>query len=246
MTETPAHRRFRHIDVPGCLSCGWTQPHRIIHREAEVLYRCDGCGRPLVRFYRVPSLERHPARTDSGLIGNGNTVSSRRIVAWVGYARNPETVSLHPAEVEKRAAFLLATELTAASIYDGTYIPDMSVVLPTDEYLSLARNLLEVSAAIGTVFLRRARYELRRGEMYAQPTLRNRGFWFRDMAVNGTIVGTVNCQTGLYIGGKRDKLWGEWDPPTLIEAVRHSLYVVRESRYKSFLVHPLDVRHVTN
>lgn len=241
------HTRFENVTTGYCRYCsdgGWLgrpiQP-QVSHREAEVVFRCGHCGGIIARYYRDPVMERHPARTDPNLIGR--SVSTRRTIAWVGYARNHRTLPLSEEAIHQRAVILLARKLAEANKVERTsgghiYLPND--VCPSDTDRAMAENLLLVCSVVADAIRWQAEYELRHEMMYNATMLPIRGFWFKDQKITGTITRAVCCRTGVRKSGSYYA--GDWDPPYLGAVVRHSLYVLDDA----FLVHPLDIEHASN
>ena len=247
MGKKATYARFENVTTTGyCRYCSdgrWLgrliQP-QVSHREAEVVFRCGHCGGIIARYYRDPVMERYPAKADPNLIGR--SVSTRRIIAWVGYARNYRTLPLSEEAIHQRAVILLARKLAEANKVERT---DRGVYLPGEAYPSntdktTAENLLLVCGVVADAIRRQAEYELRHEMMYSATMLPIRGFWFKDQKITGTITRTVCCLTGVRRSG--GYYAGDWDSPYLGVAVRHSLYVLDDA----FLVHPLDIEHASN
>jgi len=239
--------RFEYVTTGHyCRHCGAVGLDRLIqpqvsHREAEVVFRCGYCGSITARYYRDPVMERYPARADPDLIERN--VSARRIIAWVGYARNYRTLPLSEEAIHQRAVILLARKLAEANKVERTdrgdiYLPGESCPSSADK--TTAENLLLVCGVVADAIRRQAEYELRHEMMYGATMLPIRGFWFEDRKIAGTITRIVRCLTGVRRSG--NYYAGDWDPPYLGVAVHHSLYVLDDA----FLVHPLDIEHASN
>ena len=216
------------------------------HEAERVTYECAKCGEVVGVFYRVPRLEQDRARGDKALIGE--VIKANRCVAWVGYAKNPSTVPIADNELEQRVKAdiaglvneALATIATGGTLATGGVPKAVFTLAQADWFLHKANWRIRQG------FERWARYRLR-GEAYRKDPLRDRGFWFQDIPVEGEVVTIVACVTGTQAPGRAPYDWGDEGESSYLDgAVHHSLYGIVTVEGRRRLVHPLDVKEVCN
>lgn len=231
------HERYRHLHFANC-ECFvrglWAReiPDQVSHRPEQVIYECSHCGEVRAAFYRLPGLERERAKADKATIGR--TIKADRCVAWVGYAKNLTTVVVSDSELRERTKELCA-KLVNKAIF-GKLSPGPKVFT-----IEQAEALLdEANWRVCRGFVQWAQYELR-GEAYRTDPLRDRGFWFQDVPVEGEVAAIVACVTGEQVPAWDGYALDDYAPAYLSSPVRHSLYGIVTVDGQWRLVHPTDV-----
>lgn len=234
------HERYRHLHFANC-QC-YTQgsrfrlvrelPYVVSYEVEQVTYECAECGDTMGVFYRVPELERDRVKADKATIGK--VIEANRFVAWVGYAKNPSTVVVSDSELRERTKELCA-KLVNKAIF-GKLSPGPKVFT-----IEQAEALLdEANWRVRRGFVQWAQYELR-GEAYRTDPLRDRGFWFQDVPVEGEVAAIVACVTGEQVPAWDGYALDDYAPAYLSSPVRHSLYAIVMADGERRLVHPTDV-----
>jgi len=175
-------------------------------------------------YYRSDELDACPVHP---VLSVGEMLTAPRIVAWVGYAKNPLTVQLEEEQVLEKMGTIFSDMVEEAC----------QIRLSKEQ----ARDFWEDSytpLSIEIAFRRFARYLLFR---QAFPTCRvARGLWFQDIPVEATIIEIVTCRTGHRYPGSYDRYGGD-DLPYLGAVSYHWLYGCRDQDQRLLLVYPGDV-----
>jgi hypothetical protein len=251
VTTMAKHNKYKTVGIPYCPD-GHLVDADYANRFPKVDYTANGvtvfcglCGKATVAFYRIPQLETKSAKTTRTRIGD--VVEVDRVVAWVGYAKNADTVFVSPAAIRAHIVGRL-DDLTKGSFTPykngNGETPDSAQVwdriLTSDDGYVIRRQLSGSSA-----------YQLRRRAFAQPPVLRDRGLWFRnlDKRTRVTITGAARCWTGGCVSpsGYTD-YYGEcdYDPGGLVDAVSHNLYTGEADIFKvgRCLIHPADVEGI--
>lgn len=231
------HKQYSHVPVGQCkcmrLSDTWNYPQHNYAPVAQygskrVEITCPDCNTAGSIFYRTPKIDKASIRPDKTLIGQ--VVQVKRIVAWVGYAKNASTVFWTQKDEDEKCAQVLAREVK------------ISVDRATT--LLVARNFWY--DWLGTAIRKRARYELLGRAFKSQPTFANRGLWFMNKSASVQINGVLRCITGVRDSGYVPV--GSWDytddceAPSLYNQTHHQLYYCNHSEtHQRVMIYPDDV-----
>lgn len=219
--------------------------YEVIYEPEQVTFECRRCGDAVAVFYREPEIEKEATKADQAMVGW--VIKARRIVSWVGYAKNSGTVQLGEQDVlEKARAEVMRLFGRAVA---SNPIGDASSPVLTEE--QAAYFLSDCDWRIRAGIMRPIRYKMR-GKAYRTNPLRARGLWFQDVPVEGEVMKVVRCVTGSQVPGQSD--YDDCEMPYLGDSVHHSLYVVdsgivwRESgrAWHGVLVYPSDVEVVND
>lgn len=229
----PRHREYWHVK-PSCSRCGRAatflqpEPEWVTSLSSDgVIFTCARCGEVAARYYREPVVELEAASIDDLRIGS--SVTTDRIIAWVGYAKNPHTVRLEYQQVTDRMALLL-TRMT------GIEQEKADGIFAGKRWRS--SNIVPWRIAKG--FRQQAKWELLR-EAYDSAPLRSRGLWFQDVPVTGAVREVVRCVTGSQVPGYYDSYYGDYDPAYLDGQVHHRILGCTTD-IGLVLVHPSDLK----
>lgn len=195
---------------------------KIEHAKTEVTVSCAKCDRVIAVFYRILELEKESTKVDKSLIGN--MIRAERTIAWVGYAKNPDTVLF----TEKQMKSRMASELE-------------KMVHGVNEDSALAAFKVSSNWRLEKAMRQQAKYKMLQAAFDSHPILNDRGFWFRDGHVEGEIVDVATCWTGKRSPASVGASYEDYEPAYL-DGIFHSIYCVYTSDHRKVLVYPLDIK----
>lgn len=194
-----------------------------VYESAKIQFSCSVCNSPVSTFYRELELEETSTKANKSVVGQ--TVQTKRFIAWVGYAKNTKTVFWSYKDEQEKMAAMLAKA--------------------TDVGIDVAREVLRSDGNYWLVSAarRRARYLLFRQVFTFPPILPIRGLWFMNIELEVTIGGVLRCVTGRRTAGSSgsDFYYSDYDPPVLCNQVHHQLYYGHDKTGQSVMIYPGDV-----
>ena len=226
------HKDFSKLTLSSC-ECGDNSPHYLsdlcafdVTFEADkVVYECEKCGEMVALFYREPEIEKNPVKL-VGVACTDYLVSVPRVVAWVGYAKNTNTVQISIEREETEAKRVLHGALANANIK------------VTEDQVERFLHRYTTPSGMVSGLHKHVRWHIYKEAFATNPS--PRGLWFQDVPFAGVVQEIVVAKTGTYSSG--GQYGGEWDPPYLSCTGTHRLYGCIDDYGQKALVWPGDVR----
>jgi len=201
--------------------------------DDSLSYICQKCGGTMARFYSDAEVNQTPAQADKSLIGK--TVRASRVVSWVGYKADKDTILLEPDEIDSEAANILV-DLSHAKLSHEDALEAIRYE-PLRETTRYRKRFIKQ-------IKKEAKYTLRGKRMSNV----YRSLWFQDMPAVFEIKETVRCWTGKFSPSyyTHDYYGDEYDPAYLYDEHSHNLYggYVKD-RGDYYLAYPTDIEPTT-